>query len=100
MLGLIIALVLFGIPFGMGVVMFLICGNDKKHKIIGVLTCVALWLFCAFGVWGSAMLKADDWNNGYCECGGKWQPYGVSESRHGSTTKYYYCPNCYNEIEQ
>lgn len=100
MLGLIVALVLFGIPCGLGVALFAMCGEGKKCKIVGSLVCVVVWLLFAFGCWGSAMLNADAWNNGYCECGGKWQPYGVSESGYGTTTKYYYCPNCYNEIEQ
>lgn len=100
MIGLIIALVLLGMIFGLGVVLFIVCGADKKHKIVGSLVCVVLWLICAFGMWGSAMIKANDWNNGYCECGEQWQPYGVSESMNGTTTKYYYCPNCYTEIEQ
>ena len=100
MLGLIITLVLFGVVFGISAIMFLVCGADKKHKIIGALACVVLWLICAFGVWGSTMLNADTWNNGYCECGERWQPYGASENGCGTTTKYYYCPNCYTEIEQ
>lgn len=100
MLGLIIALVLFGIPCGLGVALFAVCGEGVKHKITGSLVCIVVWLLCAFGIWGSAMLDADTWNDGYCECGERWQPYGVSESMHGTTTKYYYCPNCYTEIEQ
>ena len=100
MQGLIVSLILFGvIAFLLGT-MFFIGEETKKGKVLVVVICVVAWLLCAFGVWGSVMLEADDWNNGYCECGEKWQPYGVSESRYGTTTKYYYCPNCYNEIEK
>lgn len=69
MLGLIIALVLFGVIFGMGAIMFLVCGSDKKHKVIGALVCVVLWLVCSFGVWGSTMFDTDGCNNDRCECG-------------------------------
>ena len=100
MTGLIVSLILFGIVAIMLGVLFFIGAETKKSKLIVVIACVIAWLLCAFGVWGSAMLDANEWNNGYCECGGQWQPYGVSESRYGATTKYYYCPNCYTEIEQ
>ena len=100
MTGLIVSLILFGIVAIMLGALFFIGAETKKSKLIVVIACVIAWLLCAFGVWGSAMLDANEWNNGYCECGGQWQPYGVSESRYGAITKYYYCPNCYTEIEQ
>lgn len=100
MQGLIVSLILFGVFAFLIGMMFFIGADTKKGKMLVVIVCIVVWLLSAFSVWGSAMLDADEWNNGYCECGEQWQPYGVTKSRHGITTKYYYCPNCYTEIEQ
>ena len=96
---LIICLIIFGIMALLMGIMFFMGAETTQGKIGVVVFFVILWLICAFGVWGTAMYNADQWNGGYCECGGQWQPFGVSESRYGTTTKYYYCPNCRTEIE-
>ena len=96
----IIAFGVLGIIFGMIAVMFLVCGADWKHKIIGALVCIGFWLLMSGGIYFDASLDADVWNDGYCECGAHWELRGVSESRNGNTTKYYACPDCYAEIEQ
>ena len=96
----IIAFGILGIIFGMIAVMFLVCGADWKHKIIGALVCIGFWLLMSGGIYLDASLDADAWNGGYCECGAHWELKGVSESRNGNTTKYYACPDCYAEIEQ
>ena len=96
----IIAFGVLGLIFGMIAVMFLVCGADWKHKIIGALVCIGFWLLMSGGIYLDASLDADVWNDGYCECGAHWELRGVSESRNGTTTKYYACPNCYAEIEQ
>lgn len=96
----IIAFSVLGIIFGMIAVMFLVCGADWKHKVIGALVCVGFWLLMSGGIYLDAKIDANVWNNGYCECGGHWELRGVSEGRAGSITKYYVCPDCYAEIEQ
>lgn len=96
----IIAFGVLGIMFGMIAVMFLVCGVDWKHKIIGALVCIGLWLLMSGGIYIDATIKSKVWNNGYCECGGHWELRGASESHNGTVTKYYVCPNCYTEIEQ
>lgn len=96
----IIAFGILGLIFGMIAVMFLVCGADRKHKIIGALVCIGFWLLMSGGIYLDASLDADVWNDGYCECGAHWELRGVSESRNGNTTKYYACPDCYAEIEQ
>ena len=96
----IIAFGCLGIIFGMIAVMFLVCGADWKHKIIGALVSIGFWLLMSGGIYLDASLDADAWNGGYCECGAHWELRGVSESHNGHTTKYYACPDCYAEIEQ
>lgn len=96
----IIAFGVLGIIFGMIAVMFLICGADWKHKIIGALVCVGFWLLMSGGIYLDAKIDANVWNNGQCECGGRWELRGISEGLSGSVTKYYVCPDCYTEIEQ
>ena len=96
----IIAFGVLGIIFGMLAVMFLVCGVDWKHKIIGALVCIGFWLLMSGGIYLDVSIDAKAWNGGYCECGAHWELKGVSESLHGNTTKYYSCPNCYAEIEQ
>ena len=96
----IIAFGCLGIVFGMMAVMFLVCGADKKHKIIGALVCVGFWLLMSGGLYLDASLDADAWNGGYCECGTHWELAGATTTKHGQTIKYYSCPNCYAEIEQ
>lgn len=96
----IIAFGILGIIFGMIAVMFLVCGADWKHKIIGALVCMSFWLLMSGGIYLDAKINANVWNDGYCKCGEHWELRGASESRNGIVTKYYVCPNCHTEIEQ
>ena len=52
---------------------------------------------------GLAVIQANinqkAWNEGYCECGTHWELKGATKVKNGSTTKYYACPNCFEEIE-
>ena len=52
---------------------------------------------------GGAILQAKHnqtlWNDGYCECGGHWELKGATKVKNGTTTKYYACEKCYEEIE-
>ena len=96
----IIAFGCLGIVFGMIAVMFLVCGADRKHKIVGALVCIGFWLLMSGGIYLDASHDADVWNDGYCECGGHWELAGATRTKSGQTIKYYSCPNCYAEIEQ
>ena len=93
-----IALAVFGILYIPFIIMFLVCGVDKKHKFIGTLAVLIFWLVSAGGITLDGKSKQDTWNGGYCECGTHWELRGASKSRTGNTTKYYQCPNCYIEI--
>lgn len=98
--GAIIGFGCLGIIFGMIAIMFLTLGVDKKHKIGGALICLLLWAMLSGGIYLDAKIDSDAWNGGYCDCGGRWELKGVSESRNGFTTKYYACDECRHEIEQ
>ena len=83
------------------VLIFFIGDADKKRKIIiGAIVC-AFWFLISGSIYFEAKTNTEAWNNGYCECGTHWELAGVSKSHGtGSTTKYYFCPNCYAEITQ
>lgn len=90
-----------GLAFIPCILMFLIGGADKKHKIVGTIVCVFLWLFVSGVICIKAETNEKTWNNGYCECGTHWELVGVSKTHNlDSATKYYICPNCYAEITQ
>ena len=80
------------------IVMFLLCGADTKHKVGGALFTFAFWLLFAGGITLQNHHNDTLWNGGYCSCGSHWELSGASKTRNGSTTKYYSCPKCYNEI--
>lgn len=91
---------ILGAVFVPAIIMFLVCGVDAKHKIGGALICLFFWAIMSGGIALDISIKADTWNNGYCNCGHHWELAGATKTRSGSTTKYYYCPNCYAEITQ
>ena len=91
---------LFGlicVPF---ILMFLLCGVNWQHRIGGALVVLFFWLLISVGLTLDEKGKADEWNNGYCECGTHWELRGATKSRTGNETKYYACPKCYAEIRQ
>lgn len=96
---LLVIFAVLGIVFIPAVIMFLVGGVDKKHKIVGSLVCLGFWAFMAVGLWGQTVGNAERWNNGYCECGQHWELNAVDKSRSGSETKYYSCPECFTEIK-
>lgn len=89
-----------GLAFVPLAISFLIGGVDTKHKVWGAIGCLLIWaLFCG-AIIGQMYIDDGAWNDGHCECGGKWELRAVSESRMGSKTKYYACENCGKEITQ
>lgn len=95
--------IIFGL-FGMicvpCIIMFLVCGVDLKHKLGGTIAILLFWGLVAGGLTLDILIKKNSWNGGYCDCGTHWELRGASESRTGTETKYYTCPNCYAEITQ
>jgi hypothetical protein len=81
------------------IIMFLVCGADRKHKLGGAIAVIIFWVAFSGGLWLDGKGKADKWNNGYCECGTHWELRGATKSRNGVETKYYVCENCYKEIQ-
>ena len=69
-----------------------------KPWVLCVLTLViiAMGITCAFA---QANINKELWNDGYCECGHHWELKGATKIKNGGTTKYYACPNCFEEIE-
>jgi hypothetical protein len=84
------------VPF---IIMFLVYGEDLSHKLVGAIVILLVWLILAGGITLDAMNKADSWNDGYCDCGTRWELRGATKSRTGTETKYYACPNCHAEIK-
>ena len=94
-------LVIFGITGFVAIpliIMFLIGGVDKAHKIGGAIAVVIFWILFTFMMFYEAETNETAWNNGFCECGTHWELKGASDSR-GHKIKYYTCSNCYAEIE-
>lgn len=88
-----------GIMWGALILVFLIGGVDLKHKIVPSILCLVLWVIMAGGLFITSVHNQEVWNEGYCECGTHWELKGVTKVKNGGTTKYYACPNCFEEIE-
>ena len=69
-----------------------------KCWVLVVIT-LAIILVAVGGAILQAITNQEVWNEGYCECGTHWELKGVAKAKNGSTTKYYDCPNCFEEIE-
>ena len=96
----IITFAFFGLLFGSIALGFIFLGADRKHKVWGAVISLLLGVLFAFGFYFDAIVKAEVWNGGYCECGTHWELSGATRTKSGQTIKYYSCPNCYAEIEQ
>lgn len=75
----------------------------RVEGVKGALIGLAVTLITAFlfggGMYLDTTMRADKWNGGYCpECEIHWTPFGVTDTDMGSSSKYYYCENCYAEI--
>ena len=100
MFGIIFLVVVIGIIDAAIISMICVGCDTAKGKIVGsiiVLLATLLIVGC------SALCAIENqkvWNDGYCECGGKWKLVAVSDTDHSSRTKYYICDECYKEITQ
>ena len=71
-----------------------------KGVIAGIVVTLVFALIFGGGFYLDAKKSADKWNGGYCpDCNVHWTPYGASDRDLGSKHKYYYCEECYKEIE-
>lgn len=71
-----------------------------KGVIVGIIVTLGFGLLFGGGFYLDSEMRADKWNGGYCpECNVHWTPFGASDTDLGSTHKYYYCEECYKEIE-
>lgn len=71
-----------------------------KGVIVGIIVMLGFGLLFGGGCYLDGEMRADKWNGGYCpDCNVHWTPYGASDSIMGSKHKYYYCEECYREIE-
>lgn len=70
----------------------------KNCWVLVVLTLIIVAIGVGAAV-GQAKSNQKKWNDGYCECGHHWELKGATKIKNGTTTKYYACPNCFEEIE-
>lgn len=77
-------------------------GRGKGWKwLLVIIIALAIGFAISGALHFEAKVNADVWNNGLCPtCEEHWIPNGVTKSKNGSVTKYYYCPECYCEITQ
>lgn len=98
---------MFWIYFAVGLVIGSILGvaaylniGGIKGIITGIIITFAFGLLFGGGTYLEEKTKADNWNGGYCpDCNIHWIPCGASDKTLGGKHKYYYCENCYKEIE-
>lgn len=100
MFGIIFVAVIFGVIDASIISLICVGCDTTKGKIIGSI----IVLFFTILIIGSSVLcgieNKKTWNDGYCECGGRWKLVAVSDTDHSSRTKYYICDECYKEITQ
>ena len=87
---------LFAIPC---IVLAASFGDSTKEKIKGAAVCFNFWILVSCLMWGQSVSNTEKWNGGFCDCGAHWELKSVVRTKMGSETKYYSCPNCYEEIE-
>ena len=98
---------MFWICFAIGLILGSVIGmlmwariEGKKGVLLGIATAIIFAFVFADGMILDTMEKDSKWNGGYCpNCGVHWIPYGASDTDLGSRTKYYYCPECFKEIQ-
>ena len=74
---------------------------DEHMDILGVAVFILIFTMFVGGVVWSVKAEQEAWNDGYCECGGKWEYVSSEQSIHGdkdyihTTTNYIYrCDEC------
>lgn len=80
--------------------------NEEKYKewvnehLISIIVGIAI-VFIFVGLIGGAISENNTWNDGYCECGGKWEYVDTVTSIRGDknetytvTTFIYRCSRC------
>ena len=90
---------IWGLAFVPVVLLFLLGGVTVKIKIGGSLFALAFWFLTATALFYQEKGNEERWNGGYCPCGTHWELEAVSETKNGTKTKYYSCPDCYKEIQ-
>ena len=91
----------FGLILG-GVIGTLVWGGmgGKKGAVSGIITAVLFAFVFAGGMTLDSMERDSKWNGGYCpNCEVHWIPFGASDTDFGTKSKYYYCPECFKEIQ-
>ena len=65
-----------------------------KKVVVAIIVALAI----GFGISGLFALerKGDEiaWNNGYCECGTKWELVDIEHLKNSGELYYYGCDNC------
>lgn len=98
---------MFWLCFGFGIFIGLLFGaiaycniEGVKGAIVGIIVVLLSGFIFGGGFYLDAEMRADKWNGGYCpDCEVHWIPFGASDRTMGSKHKYYYCEECYREIE-
>lgn len=90
-----------GLLFGGFLGSIFYCNIGKaKGVMVGIIVTLGIGLLFGGGFYLDVKMKDDKWNDGYCpECNVHWVPFGASDRSMGSKHKYYYCEECYREIE-
>lgn len=91
----------FGLILGGVIGTFVWLGVEgKKGAVSGIITAVLFAFVFAGGMTLDTMERDSKWNGGYCpNCEVHWIPFGASDTDLGTGSKYYYCPECFKEIE-
>ena len=71
-----------------------------KGALIGIAVALITAIVFGGGIYLDSMERDSKWNGGYCpNCEVHWTPFGVSDTDFGTKSKYYYCPECFKEIQ-
>ena len=91
----------FGLILGGVIGTFVWLGVEgKKGVVSGIITAVLFAFVFAGGMTLDTMERDSKWNGGYCpNCEVHWIPFGASDTYFGTKSKYYYCPECFKEIQ-
>lgn len=71
-----------------------------KGALIGLVIALVFAFLFSGGMYLDETSRIDKWNGGYCpNCEVHWTPFGVADTDFGSKSKYYYCTECFKEIQ-